>query len=97
MMATQSIDARIKAAKDKLAELTAAKQKKAALERSTAASQKRKDDNRKKYIIGGFIMGLMEKNGISVSMMSYESIQFIGTLKNDSERKLFGLPPLEKK
>jgi hypothetical protein len=30
-------------------------------------------------------------------MMSYESIQFIGTLKNDSERKLFGLPPLEKK
>jgi hypothetical protein len=97
MMATQSIDARIKAAKGKLAELTAAKQKKAALDRSAAAAQKRKDDNRKKYIIGGFIMGLMEKNGVGVSMLTYESTQFIDTLKNDSERKIFSLPPLEKK
>lgn len=96
-MATQSIDTRIEAAKKKLAELTAAKHKKAQLEKSAAVAQKRKDDNRKKYIIGGFVMGLMEKNGIGASMLTYESVQFISTLKNDSERKIFGLPPLEKK
>ena len=54
-------------------------------------AQERKDDTRRKVLIGGFVLAQMKKNGIGVQSVTYESERFIDTLNNDRDRVLFGL------
>jgi large subunit ribosomal protein L7/L12 len=54
-------------------------------------AQERKDDTRRKVLIGGFVLAQMKKNGIGVQLMTYESVRFMDTLNNDRDRVLFGL------
>lgn len=56
--------------------------------------QARKNEDRKKYLLGAFVLELMQKNGIGAEMMSYESQSFNTWLIRDADRALFGLHPL---
>jgi hypothetical protein len=77
--------------------LTALEQKQAQIQKQIQAlkardtAQERKDDTRRKVLIGGFVLAQMKKNGISVQSVTYESVRFIDTLNNDRDRMLFGL------
>ena len=84
-MATK--EERLKALEQKQAQIKA--QIQALKVRDTA--QDRKDDTRRKVLIGGFVLAQMKKNGIGVQLMTYESVRFMDTLNNDRDRVLFGL------
>lgn len=77
--------------------LTALEQKQAQIQKQIQAlkardtAQERKDDTRRKVLIGGFVLAQMKKNGIGVQSVTYESVRFIDTLNNDRDRMLFGL------
>jgi hypothetical protein len=77
--------------------LTALEQKQAQIPKQIQAlkardtAQERKDDTRRKVLIGGFVLAQMKKNGIGVQSMTYESVRFMNTLNNDRDRALFGL------
>ena len=77
--------------------LTALEQKQAQIQKQIQAlkardtAQERKDDTRRKVLIGGFVLAQMKKNGIGVQSVTYESVRFIDTLNNDRDRVLFGL------
>ena len=53
-------------------------------------AQERKDDTRRKVLLGGFVLAQMKKNGIGEQSVTYGSERFIGTLNNDRDRVLFG-------
>ena len=84
-MATK--EERLKALEQKQAQIKA--QIQALKARDTA--QDRKDDTRRKVLIGGFVLAQMKKNGIGVQSVTYESVRFIDMLNNDRDRVLFGL------
>ena len=84
-MATK--EERLKALEQKQAQIKA--QIQALKARDTAKD--RKDDTRRKVLIGGFVLAQMKKNGIGVQLMTYESVRFMDTLNNDRDRVLFGL------
>ena len=84
-MATK--EERLKALEQKQAQIKA--QIQALKARDTA--QDRKDDTRRKVLLGGFVLAQMKKNGIGVQSVTYESVRFIDTLNNDRDRVLFGL------
>lgn len=84
-MATK--EERLKALEQKQAQIKA--QIQALKARDTA--QERKDDTRRKVLIGGFVLAQMKKNGIGVQSVTYEAVRFIDTLNNDRDRALFGL------
>ena len=84
-MATK--EERLKALEQKQAQIKA--QIQALKVRDTA--QDRKDDTRRKVLLGGFVLAQMKKNGIGVQSVTYESVRFIDTLNNDRDRVLFGL------
>ena len=84
-MATK--EERLKALEQKQAQIKA--QIQALKARDTA--QDRKDDTRRKVLLGGFVLAQMKKNGIGVQSVTYESVRFIDTLNNDRDRALFGL------
>ena len=84
-MATK--EERLKALEQKQAQIKA--QIQALKARDTA--QERKDDTRRKVLLGGFVLAQMKKNGIGVQSVTYESVRFIDTLNNDRDRVLFGL------
>ena len=77
--------------------LTALEQKQAQIQKQIQAlkardtAQERKDDTRRKVLIGGFVLAQIKKNAISVQSVTYESVRFIDTLNNDRDRMLFGL------
>ena len=77
--------------------LTALEQKQAQIQKQIQAlkardtAQERKDDTRRKVLLGGFVLAQMKKNGIGVQSVTYESERFIDTLNNDRDRVLFGL------
>jgi hypothetical protein len=84
-MATK--EERLKALEQKQAQIQ--KQIQALKARDTA--QERKDDTRRKVLLGGFVMAQMKKKGISVESVIYESVRFTESLNNDRDRALFGL------
>ena len=77
--------------------LKALEQKQAQIQKQIQAlkardmAQERKDDTRRKVLIGGFVLAQMKKKGTGVQLMTYESVRFMDTLKNDRDRALFGL------
>jgi hypothetical protein len=54
-------------------------------------SQVRKDDTRRKVLLGGFMLAQMKKKGLDVESVTYEAVRFVDTLKNDRDQALFGL------
>lgn len=48
-------------------------------------------DDRKKYVIGDFVLRIMNKNGTSAVNLTYESKPFDDWLTSKSDRLLFGL------
>ena len=78
-------------AKKRLAEIAA--QKKALKIKADAMLQKqqRKDDTRRKIILGGVVVGWMKSNPEYASKLKE---QLNGSLKAERDRALFGLPPL---
>jgi hypothetical protein len=84
-MATK--EERLKALEQKQAQIKAQIQALKARE----AAQDRKDDTRRKVLIGGFVLAQMKKKGISYNQMIYEDARFVDTLNKDRDRALFGL------
>jgi len=57
-------------------------------------AQERKDDTRRKVLIGGFVLAQMRKSGREIDTLSLGGVAFADTLKADRDRALFGLAPL---
>lgn len=87
-MATK--DEKIKALEQKQAQIKARIQ--ALKARDTV--QDRKDETRRKILIGGFVLAQMKKNGKDAAALSMAGLAFADTLKADRDRALFGLAPL---
>lgn len=60
-------------------------------------AKERKDDTRRKVLIGGFVLAQMKKKGLGFNQMTYEDARFVDTLKTDRDRVLFGQPTLSAK
>jgi len=56
--------------------------------------QERKDDTRRKVLVGGFVMAQLREKGIHVRELTFEGVRFADALKADRDRELFGLQPL---
>ena len=82
---------------DKEERLKALEQKQAQIKAQIQAlkardnAQERKDDTRRKVLLGGFVLAQMKKKGIGYNQMTYEDARFVDTLNNDRDRALFGL------
>jgi len=59
--------------------------------KARGTTQARKDDTRRKVLLGGFVLAQMKKNGLAVESVIYEAVRFVDTLNNDRDRVLFGL------
>jgi hypothetical protein len=87
-MATK--DEKIKALEQKQAQIKARIQ--ALKARDTV--QDRKDETRRKILIGGFVLAQLKKGGKDAAVLSLAGLSFADTLKSDRDRELFGLAPL---
>jgi len=56
-------------------------------------AQERKDDTRRKVLIGGFVLAQLKVAGKDISALSIGGVAFTDTLTADRDRALFGLPP----
>lgn len=80
----------------KAEKLNALEQKQAQLKAQIRAlkardsAQERKDDTRRKVLLGGFVLAQMRKKGIGFDRMTYADARFVDTL-HDRDRALFGL------
>ena len=57
-------------------------------------TQDRKDETRRKILIGGFVLAQLKKGGKDAAVLSLAGLAFADTLKADRDRALFGLAPL---
>lgn len=80
---------RIAAQEKRLADLKAKKKKLDARARSRESAQARKDDSRRKLLVGAMILKRAEEAGTLAELTT----QLDAFLKRDDERALFGLPP----
>jgi len=56
--------------------------------------QERKDDTRRKVLVGGFVMARLREKGIHARELTFEGVRFVDGLKADRDRRLFGIQPL---
>jgi hypothetical protein len=61
--------------------------------KSRDIAQERKNDTRRKVLLGGFVLARMKELGIGFDSVTYESAKFVNSLTQDRDRQLFGLPP----
>lgn len=87
-MATK--EERLKALEQKQAQIKA--QIQALKARDT--TQERKDDTRRKVLLGGFVLAQLKKAGKEAHALSLAGVSFNDSLKADRDRALFGLAPL---
>lgn len=85
-----TIEDKIAQAETKLKQLKAAKQKVEARKRAIELNQRKKDDTRRKVLIGAAIMAMLDSG-----RMKQEKLMEImdGFLTREAERALFGLTP----
>lgn len=88
---TKNINEQIEDVKKRLKALNAKKQKMQAAERHKTREQKRKEDTRRKILLGAFYLQRMESNEIDKEKI-LKSLD--GFLTENRDRVLFGLPPL---
>lgn len=91
MMAT--IDDKIAAQLEKLAQLKALKAKQDAQARAEKAKKDRAADTRRKVLLGAMVLENMQRDPETNTAMN---VQLDGWLTRDDDRALFGLQPLKK-
>jgi hypothetical protein len=90
--AADNLDKKIEAQLEKLKQLKARKQAVDARERSKEKEQERKNDTRRKILIGSMFLKKMKNDQIFALMAREDLDQF---LTENRDRKLFDLPDIE--
>lgn len=80
---------------EQLQQKKAAIEKAIALERTKAKSAQKRQDDRRKVLVGAFVLEQLQKNGLDAASFTYEGKKFSEWLTREDERALFGLsaPP----
>ena len=85
---SESLDKKIEAQLDKLKQLKAQKQAIEARERAKQKQQDRKDDTRRKILLGSYLIKKMESNEANKQKILADLNEY---LTEDRDRKLFNL------
>jgi hypothetical protein len=91
--AAETLEKKIEAQLEKLKQLKARKQAIEARERSKQKEQERKDDTRRKILLGSYVIKKMQTNEANKAKVLAELDDY---LTEDRDRKLFNLPPINK-
>ena len=92
MTAAETLEKKIEAQLEKLKQLKARKQAIEAREKSKQKEQERKDDTRRKILLGSYLKKKMDSNPDFNSQILDELENY---LTAERDRKLFGLSPLD--
>ena len=92
--AAETLEKKIEAQLEKLKQLKARKQAIEAREKSRQKEQERKDDTRRKILLGSYFIKKMNENDANKKKILTVMDEY---LTEDPDRKLFDLPPLQKK
>ncbi|MGN9714542.1 mobilization protein [Acinetobacter variabilis] len=87
MSVTQTLDSKIKAQEEKLKQLKAQRQAALARERAKEKEQARKDDTRRKILLGSYLLKKMENEANKEKILA----ELNEYLTEERDRKLFGL------
>ena len=91
--AAENLEKKIEAQLEKLKQLKARKQAIEAREKSKQKEQQRKDDTRRKILLGSYLIKKMQDNKATADKILAELKEY---LTEDRDRKLFNLPPVDK-
>jgi len=89
----QKLDDKIEDMQEKLKQLKALKQKQEARAKAEKSKAERKADARRKILLGAWVIDAMKKGEMKEPVVKGYLNKF---LVKDTERALFGLPPLPK-
>ena len=89
----ESIEKKIEAQLEKLKQLKAQKQAIEAREKKKISEQQRKDETRKKILLGSYLLKEMEDETQKIKILANLNTY----LTQDRDRKLFDLPNIEEK
>ena len=89
---TENIEKKIEAQLEKLKQLKARKQAIEARERSKQKEQERKDDTRRKILLGSYLIKKMQSNEANKEKILTELNEY---LTENRDRQLFDLPNIE--
>jgi len=89
MSITETLDSKIKAQKEKLKQLKAQRQAALARERAKEKEQARKDDTRRKILIGSCMLKITEDDEQARAKLITQMDKY---LTEERDRKLFNLP-----
>ena len=89
--AAETLEKKIEAQLEKLKQLKARKQAIEARERSKQKEQERKDDTRRKILLGSYLIKKMQSNEANKEKILAELNEY---LTEDRDRQLFDLPPI---
>ncbi|WP_179996732.1 mobilization protein [Acinetobacter sp. YH16051] len=90
--AAETLEKKIEAQLEKLKQLKARKQAIEARERSKQKEQERKDDTRRKILLGSYLIKKMQSNEANKETILAELNEY---LTEDRDRQLFDLPNIE--
>jgi len=62
--------------------------------KARSSAQERKDDTRRKVLVGGFVLAQLRAKGVHARELSFDGVCLADVLKADRDRALFGLQPL---
>lgn len=88
----ETLEKKIEAQLEKLKQLKARKQAIEAREKSKQKEQERKDDTRRKILLGSYLIKKMQANEANKEKILADLQEY---LKEDRDRKLFNLPVSE--
>ena len=92
MSITETLDSKIKAQEEKLKQLKAQRQAALARERAKEKEQARKDDTRRKILIGSCMLKITEEDEHARAKLITQMDKY---LTEERDRKLFNLPLVE--
>ncbi|MBD0230478.1 mobilization protein [Acinetobacter baumannii] len=90
--AAETLEKKIEAQLEKLKQLKARKQAIEAREKSKQKEQERKDDTRRKILLGSYLIKKMQANEANKEKVLADLHEY---LTEERDRKLFDLPPLQ--
>ena len=90
--AAENLEKKIEAQLEKLKQLKARKQAVEAREKNKQKEQERKDDTRRKILLGSYLIKKMQENEANKEKVLAE---LNGYLTEDRDRKLFDLPEIK--
>lgn len=90
MSVTETLDSKIKAQEEKLKQLKAQRQAALARERAKEKEQARKEDTRRKILIGSCMLKITEADEQARAKLITQMDKY---LTDERDRKLFNLPP----